>query len=65
MVCADCRAEIDHCHGTLVVHREGIAECTVTRCVGLDPARHSLIIDCQDGSFGCSDRLPAPLRWAS
>jgi hypothetical protein len=44
--CQDCGADLDHCHGTLVVHGDGTSDCTDAACGGADPMRHSLIIDC-------------------
>jgi hypothetical protein len=49
----DCAAELDHCHGTLVTHHDGFAECTEDACVAFDPARHTLSIGCQDIDGGC------------
>ena len=51
--CADCAADFDHCHGTLVTHGDGTVECTDQACVLLDPLRHPLIIDCAIVLGGC------------
>ncbi|MQA12536.1 MAG: hypothetical protein GEU98_29245 [Pseudonocardiaceae bacterium] len=55
MECASCTAELEHCHGTLVIHFDGRAECTDHRCSDLDDLRHALIIDCHsvDGRCEC------------
>jgi hypothetical protein len=45
--------EIDHCHGTLVMHNDRTAECTDAACELADPLRHALIIDCAVVLGGC------------
>ncbi len=67
MMCADCRNDLDHCHGTLVVHREGFLECTVFGCTGYDRGRHELVSDCQliDSGCDCHEQVTAALPRAS
>lgn len=60
-VCPDCVAGLDHCHGTLVDHHDGAPECTEPRCAALDPARHSLRLDCAELP-GC-DCTPDYAEW--
>ena len=43
--CPDCRAERDHCHGTLVEHSDGSTECTED-CATPYPVRHAMVVDC-------------------
>ena len=43
--CPDCRAERDHCHGTLIEHIDGGTECT-DDCAMPYPVRHTMTIDC-------------------
>lgn len=52
-LCADCEAELDHCHGTLIVHQEGVRECTDFDCFVFDTARHALVIDCTSLNVDC------------
>lgn len=52
-VCADCAAEVDHCHGTLIVHPGGSADCTTPGCSDLEDVRHHLRIDCRSIAGGC------------
>jgi len=55
MECAFCAGELDHCHGTLVVHLDGgFTECSEDGCVDLDFARHTLTIECFDVDGGCT-----------
>ena len=53
MSCSACLAELDHCHGTLVVHSTVEIECTDPDCIDLASVRHSLVIDCSELSAGC------------
>jgi hypothetical protein len=55
--CPGCGLEfdsiIDHCHGTLVVHRDRTLECTDPACQLPELLRHDLIIDCMAVLGGC------------
>ncbi|WP_327111648.1 hypothetical protein OHB12_26380 [Nocardia sp. NBC_01730] len=44
--CLSCESTIDHCHGTLIVHVNRIAECTDEECIDLNHARHTFVVDC-------------------
>ena len=48
--CPDCGRDVDpyvdHCHGTLVVHRDRTLECTNAGCDLPELLRHEFIIDC-------------------
>jgi hypothetical protein len=46
--CQACAEELDHCHGTLIRHHDGTAECTHHGCAVLDPARHALLAQCSE-----------------
>jgi hypothetical protein len=61
MVCSPCASGLDHCHGTLVVHGDGLAECTDGQCTDHDGTRHGLAIDCDQviGGCGCVADQPA------
>lgn len=58
--CVDCIANLDHCHGTLVMHHDQILECTDAGCTQFDVVRHALIIDCDEiaPACGCGDDAP-------
>jgi hypothetical protein len=51
--CSDCGLEVDHCHGTLVVHDDRTADCTDAACELLDLLRHAIILDCVAVLGGC------------
>lgn len=55
--CFDCDGDVDHCHGTLVVHPAGGAECTEDGCADRDRHRHTLVTDC--GLDGCRCGQPS------
>jgi hypothetical protein len=48
--CHACRAGLDHCHGTAIVHPDRETECTEPDCLGLDVA-HAFTLDCD--AVGC------------
>jgi hypothetical protein len=49
----DIHPYIDHCHGTLVVHRDRSLECTDTACELPELLRHTFVIDCMAVLGGC------------
>ena len=51
--CPDCGLDLDHCHGTLVVHGDRTFECTNAACELPDLLRHAFVIDCVAVSGGC------------
>ena len=58
--CSDCTADLDHCHGSLVLHLDAVVECTGPGCVDLDRVRHSLaVLTCEevDGACTCVGEL--------
>ena len=64
--CPDCGLELDHCHGTLVVHEDRTLECTNPACELPDLLRHAFVIDCLTVSGGCcADGGPWELAVAS
>lgn len=50
--CRECRAGLEHCHGTVIVHAEATAECTEPDCDRSEIV-HSLRIDCSAVGCGC------------
>jgi hypothetical protein len=53
--CAGCESGFDHCHGTLVVHVDGAAECTDPSCDDTDQLRHDLAVDCPSTVIDCCE----------
>jgi len=48
--CRECRAGLEHCHGTVVHHAQARSECTEAECTTPE-ALHSFRIDCE--AVGC------------
>ncbi|WP_238949568.1 hypothetical protein [Mycobacterium sp. IDR2000157661] len=48
--CRDCRAGVEHCHGTLIHHAAARAECTEPDCATPE-VLHVFSIDCD--AVGC------------
>lgn len=53
--CPGCTSELDHCHGTLVLHGSGAVECTEPSCAELVLVRHVLVVECHEMSCRCAD----------
>ncbi len=53
--CRECRAGLDHCHGTVIVHTLRWSECTEQDCVTPEVV-HAFTIDCE--AVGCSCAQP-------
>ncbi|MGH3099119.1 MAG: hypothetical protein ACRDMV_24300 [Streptosporangiales bacterium] len=51
--CLECGRAWDHCHGTLVVHVDGSAECSDLACVAVEDA-HTYTLACVELLGGCS-----------
>lgn len=51
--CRACLSDLDHCHGTLVVHATTTVECTDPDCFDTSRVRHVLVIDCSELARGC------------
>jgi len=67
MDCVQCANDLDHCHGTLVLHMDGLTECSDHRCDDLHPVRHTLTLVCEaalEYCF-CTGAEPEQLRRAS
>jgi len=56
MECPSCARDLDHCHGTLVLHVDALVECTEPDCTDTDLVRHSLTVRCDevDGECVCT-----------
>lgn len=50
--CDDCAAYAEHCHGSLLIHRDGSLECSDDTCD--TPAEsHEHVVDCFDVTPPC------------
>jgi hypothetical protein len=61
--CSDCDLDVDHCHGTLVIHDDRKVDCTDVACDFPDLLRHAFIVNCSAVRGGCctTDLL---IQWA-
>lgn len=50
---ACCGNDLDHCHGTLVLHADGTVECDEHATCEADEARHELWVTCDELRCGC------------
>jgi hypothetical protein len=62
MECARCVGDIDHCHGTVILHPQGVVECTQPECHDLDQVRHALSVGCDLIQGGCDCVEPAAVE---
>jgi hypothetical protein len=51
--CRDCRAGLDHCHGTIIRHSLRWSECTEEGCTSPELTLHTFVIDCDAVGCGC------------
>jgi hypothetical protein len=60
--CHDCAAEVDHCHGTLVLHADGSAACDEAAHCEAREDLHEWWIPCTELRCGCTgDEDPGDL----
>jgi hypothetical protein len=59
--CRDCRAGLDHCHGTIIRHSGGRfwgrSECTEPDCFAPELLPHTFVIDCDSIGCGCAETI--------
>jgi hypothetical protein len=58
--CSDCGLDVDHCHGTLVMHDDRTVDCTDAACDLPDLLSHAFIVDCiavRGGSCTAEDQV--------
>ena len=60
-VCFDCEQDLEHCHGTSLVHPDGAVECTDDPACGLGRDLHVFEAPCTDAECPCG--LPEPAAW--
>jgi hypothetical protein len=53
--CHDCRAGLDHCHGTMIHHSLHRSECTEPDCATPELVMHSFVVDCEAVGCRCWD----------
>lgn len=57
-LCPDCRQDLEHCHGTAIVHADASADCSDGPDCALPAALHLFAISCAEVDCDC---LPGPV----
>jgi hypothetical protein len=57
-VCAECEQDLEHCHGTAIVHSDGSAECAEDPGCRMAADQHLFVITCGEVECGCADPRP-------
>ena len=57
-VCTDCEQDLEHCHGTAIVHGDGAGDCTEDPgcCLGVE--QHLFSVSCSAVECDCGAPLP-------
>ena len=53
--CRDCRAGLDHCHGTIIRHWLHRSECTEEGCTSPELMPHAFVVDCDAVGCECAE----------
>jgi hypothetical protein len=53
--CRDCRAGLDHCHGTIIRHWLHRSECTEEGCTSPELMPHAFVVDCDAVGCDCAE----------
>jgi hypothetical protein len=52
--CGECEQDLEHCHGTAIVHCDACAECAEDPDCHLVADQHLFAIACQETACACS-----------
>ena len=55
--CRECRAGLDHCHGSIIRHSLRRWECTEPNCDSPELLVHTFVIDCDAVGCGCTESV--------
>jgi hypothetical protein len=56
--CVECDQDLEHCHGTAIVHFDGSADCTEDPGCRLIVEQHLWVIACAEVDCDCGGVLP-------
>ena len=59
-VCAECAQDLEHCHGTAIVHLDGAADCSDEPDCRLTAGLHVFVLSCAEMDGCCADAGDAP-----
>jgi hypothetical protein len=51
--CAGCEQDLEHCHGTAILHPDGIADCSDDPGCRLTAELHLFVLACHETDCGC------------
>jgi hypothetical protein len=57
-VCVECERDIEHCHGTAIVHFDGSADCAEDPGCRMAAEQHLFVITCGEVECSCGDPQP-------
>ena len=58
--CAECRGDLEHCHGTAILHVDGAADCSDDPGCRLTAELHLFVISCAEVDCCCGDAADVP-----
>jgi hypothetical protein len=61
--CRECRAGLEHCHGTVIRHWLHRSECTDEDCAGPELLPHVYVVDCDVAGCDCA-QIDVPAAFA-
>jgi hypothetical protein len=61
--CAECEQDLEHCHGTAIMHFDGTADCAEDPACRLAVEQHLFVVSCGEVQCDC-DALLAEGRLA-
>jgi hypothetical protein len=51
--CVECRQDLEHCHGTAILHVDGAADCSDDPDCRLAAELHLFVMSCAEVDCGC------------
>jgi hypothetical protein len=51
--CAECRQDLEHCHGAAIRHWDGWGDCSDDPGCRLAPEQHQFVISCREVQCDC------------
>ena len=58
--CAGCEQDLEHCHGTAILHPDGIADCSDDPDCRLTAELHLFVVACHEAGCGCGRANDGP-----
>ena len=58
--CAECQQDLEHCHGTAILHVDGVADCSDAPDCRLTAELHRFVISCAELDRCCDADRAAP-----